>query len=90
MKTYVGVYVYVDPRFLISAQVGGEWSASPLGCFSPGERAPGTHWTGDWVSPRAGLDDVEKILDPTTTGTRIVIRTRAGIAQSVQQLGNGL
>jgi hypothetical protein len=28
--------------------------------FTPGERAPGTHWIGDWVDPRAGLDDVEK------------------------------
>jgi hypothetical protein len=25
-----------------------------------GERAPGTHWIGGWVGPRAGLDDVEK------------------------------
>jgi hypothetical protein len=22
----------------------------------PGERTPGTHWTGGWVDPRAGLD----------------------------------
>jgi hypothetical protein len=28
--------------------------------FTPGERAPGTHWIGGWVGPRAGLDDVEK------------------------------
>jgi hypothetical protein len=26
----------------------------------PGESAPGTHWVGRWVDPRAGLDDVEK------------------------------
>jgi hypothetical protein len=26
----------------------------------PGERAPGTHWIGGWVDPRADLDDVEK------------------------------
>jgi hypothetical protein len=26
----------------------------------PGERAPGTHWTGGWVDPRTGLDDVKK------------------------------
>jgi hypothetical protein len=26
----------------------------------PGERAPGTHWIGGSVDPRAGLDDVEK------------------------------
>jgi hypothetical protein len=27
----------------------------------------GTHWIGDWVIHRAGLDDMEKILDPTAT-----------------------
>jgi hypothetical protein len=27
---------------------------------SPGERAPGTHWIGGWVDPRAGLDDLER------------------------------
>jgi hypothetical protein len=26
----------------------------------PREGAPGTHWIGGWVDPRAGLDDVEK------------------------------
>jgi hypothetical protein len=30
------------------------------GRFTPGERAPRTHWIGGWVNPRAGLDDVEK------------------------------
>jgi hypothetical protein len=24
--------------------------------FTSGERTPGTHWTGGWVDPRAGLD----------------------------------
>jgi hypothetical protein len=28
--------------------------------FPRGEKAPGTHWIGDWVDPTAGLDDVEK------------------------------
>jgi hypothetical protein len=28
--------------------------------FTPGERAPGTHWIGGWVGPRTGLDVVEK------------------------------
>jgi hypothetical protein len=28
-------------------------------CFTPGERAPGTHWMG------GAPDDVENILDPT-------------------------
>jgi hypothetical protein len=48
--------------FLTLALVGGEWSASRPGCFTPG-----THWIGSWVDPRASLDDMEKILDPTRT-----------------------
>jgi hypothetical protein len=46
--------------FLTSALVTGEWSASRPGCFTARERAPGTHWIGGWVGPRAGLDGVEK------------------------------
>jgi hypothetical protein len=53
MKVYGGV-----------ALAGGEWSASRLGRFTPG-----TRWIGGWVGPRARLDDVEKILDPTGTRT---------------------
>jgi hypothetical protein len=45
----------IDPFFLTSALVGGEWSASRLCRFTPG-----THWIGSWVDPRAGLDDMEK------------------------------
>jgi hypothetical protein len=30
------------------------------GFYTPGERAPGMHWIGGWVDPRAGLDDMEK------------------------------
>jgi hypothetical protein len=55
MKAYRGVKV-----FLTSALVGGEWLASRPGRFTPGERAPGTHWIGGCVDPRAGLDDLEK------------------------------
>jgi hypothetical protein len=54
MKAYVVVDVYRS-HLLTLALVGGEWSASP-----PGEKAPGTHWIGGWVGPRAGLDDVVK------------------------------
>jgi hypothetical protein len=31
-------------------------SVTPRPRFTPGERTPGTHCTGDWVGPRAGLD----------------------------------
>jgi hypothetical protein len=54
---------------MTSELVEDEWSASLPGRFSSGERARGTHWIGGWVGPRTGLDDVEKILDPTGTRT---------------------
>jgi hypothetical protein len=59
MKTYGGVDVYTHV-FLTLALVGVEWSVSRLDRFTPGERAPCTHWIGGWVGPRAGLDDMEK------------------------------
>jgi hypothetical protein len=65
MKTFGGVHVWIH-IFLISALVG-QWLASYPGRFTPGKRAPGSHWIGDWVGPRDGLDDVEIILDPTGT-----------------------
>jgi hypothetical protein len=55
MKAYGGVHI-----FLTSALAGGEWLASRPGRFTPGERAPGTHWIGGWVDPRAGLNDMEE------------------------------
>jgi hypothetical protein len=59
MKAYGGVDVYIH-NFLTSALAGSEWSASRPGRLTPRERAPGTHWIGGWVDPRAGLDDVER------------------------------
>jgi hypothetical protein len=52
---------------MTSALDGGECSAPCHGrAFTPGERTPGTHWTGGWVGPRAVLDteDRGKILCP--------------------------
>jgi hypothetical protein len=50
--------------FLISELDGGERSASLPGLFTlPGKEpqgAPGTHWLGGWLSPKTGLDDVER------------------------------
>jgi hypothetical protein len=59
MKAY-GEWMYRSTFSLTSALVGGEWSTSLPGRFTPGERAPGTHWIGVWVDLRAGLDDLEK------------------------------
>jgi hypothetical protein len=58
MKAYGGVDVYIH-ILLISELPGGECSASRPNRFTPGERAPGIHWIGGWVDPRAGLDDIE-------------------------------
>jgi hypothetical protein len=58
MKTYGGADVQIH-IYLTSALVGDEWSASRPGHFTPGKRAPGTHWIGGSVDLRAGLDDVE-------------------------------
>ena len=41
---------------------GGEWSAAHPGRTLPRERT-GTHFTGGWVGPRAGLDE-RKISSP--------------------------
>jgi hypothetical protein len=56
---------------------GGEWSTSRPGHFTPRERAPGTHWIGGWVGPRAILDTVVKRKIPgshweSNPGTPIV------------------
>jgi hypothetical protein len=58
MNMYGGVDVQIH-IFFTSALVGGEWSVSRPGRFTPEERTPGTHWVGGWVGPRVSLD-VEK------------------------------
>jgi hypothetical protein len=62
----LGEWRYSCKNSLISAIDGGEWSASRPGRFTHRERAPGTHWIGGWVGPRATLDAVvkRKILSP--------------------------
>jgi hypothetical protein len=50
----------IAPPFLTSARDGGEFRTSRNGRFAPGDRAPGIHWVGDWVDPRAGLDAMEE------------------------------
>jgi hypothetical protein len=53
----LGGEAYSSYSFSTSTLDGGEWSALRPGCaFTPGERTPGTHCTGGWVGPRAGLD----------------------------------
>jgi hypothetical protein len=57
--------------FLTSALDGCEWSASRPGRFSPKEWAPGTHWRGEWVSPRVGLDAVKIKKNPINAPDKI-------------------
>jgi hypothetical protein len=59
MKAYGGVDVETQ-LFLTSALVGGVWSASRPGPFTPWEKAPGIHWIRGWVDLGVGLDDMEK------------------------------
>jgi hypothetical protein len=59
MTTYGGVEIQIYV-ILTSAVVGGEWSASQPGRFTPGEGTLGTHWIERLVDPRAGLDNVER------------------------------
>jgi hypothetical protein len=58
MKAYWGSGG-IDPC-IIDLDTRWSWSASRPGNFIPRERAPGTHWIGDWVGPRDGLDAVVK------------------------------
>jgi hypothetical protein len=58
---------YSSYSFITWALDGFKWSASRPGrALPPGEMTPGTHCTGGWVGPRAGLDTeaTGKILCP--------------------------
>jgi hypothetical protein len=80
-----GVDVYIQ-SFFISALIGGGWSASRLCRFTPGERAPGTHWIGGWVSPRDGLDTVERRKFLTLPGLELRPLGRPTRSQSLYRL----
>jgi hypothetical protein len=51
---------YSSTILFTSAIDEGEGSASRSGRFTCGERTSGTHWIGDWVGARAGLDAVKR------------------------------
>jgi hypothetical protein len=55
--------------FLTSAKDRGKWPASRPGGFLPGEKAPGTRWTGGLVGPRTDTDNVERKKKSCPTGT---------------------
>jgi hypothetical protein len=56
----LGEWRYSSTHSLTSALNGGEWSASRPGRFTPRETAPGAHWIGGFVGPRAVLDAMVK------------------------------
>jgi hypothetical protein len=58
MHTYGGVEVQLHT--LTTALEGCEQLASRPGHLPPREKKTGSHWTGDWVGPRAGVDVVAK------------------------------
>jgi hypothetical protein len=82
MKTYGGVDVYIHVS-LTSALVGGKWSVSFPGSFTAGEKAPGTHWIGGWVGPRAGLDAAEKRKFLTLLGLKLLSLGHPSHSQSL-------
>jgi len=45
-----------------SVSDGGEWSALCLGHFTPGDKAPGTHSIGGWVSQLGCSGEEQKSL----------------------------
>jgi hypothetical protein len=61
----MGEWRYISTQSLTSTLDGGEWSASHPSHFTPRERAPGIHWIGGWVGPRAVLDMVVKRKIPS-------------------------
>jgi hypothetical protein len=70
--------------FLTSAldRVSGQFH-SPAAL--PPEKAPGTHWIGCWVGPRASVDDVEKRKFLILPGLELLPAILAAL--SLDQLG---
>jgi hypothetical protein len=81
-ESVLGELRYSFAHSLTSALDGGEWSASRPDRFTPKERAPGTHWIGGSVGPRAVLDLVVKRKIPSP---RRESNPRTPIVQSVAQ-----
>jgi hypothetical protein len=82
----MGEWMCRSTFFLTSALAGGEWSASRPGRFTPGERAPGTHWIWGWVGPRAGLDNLEKRKFLTLPGLELWPLSRPARSQPLYRL----
>jgi len=74
-------------------EVRSQWSASPFGRLTAGKRAPGGHWIGGCVGPRADLDGLHtrKIGRPcrksSTTCQPVTIPTRGQTRRHLKILG---
>jgi hypothetical protein len=66
MKAFGGEDAYLLLIFDLGTRRGCVFRVMPRPRFAPGERTAGTHCTGCWVGPRAGLDKkvTGKILSP--------------------------
>jgi hypothetical protein len=78
----LGEWRYSSTHSLTSALDGSEWSALHPVRFTLKERAPGIHWIGAWVGPRAVLDAVVKREIPSP---RRESNPRTSIVQAVAQ-----
>jgi hypothetical protein len=56
---------YSSTHSLTSVLYGDEWSDSRPGRFTLRERAPGNHWIGGWMGPRAAPDALVKRKIPS-------------------------
>jgi hypothetical protein len=77
------VEIYIS---LTSTLVGGEWSTSRPGRFTPGEISPSAHSIGGWVGPRIGLDDMERRKILPLSGLELQPLRRPARSQSLYQL----
>jgi hypothetical protein len=69
--------------FLSSELEEDEWSALRRGRFTPGERAPSTHWIGGWVGPTASMDVVKARKIPSLTNMEAVIHWASCLVLSI-------
>jgi hypothetical protein len=70
------------PPFLILVLSGGERPASLSDRFKIGEIAPGTHWIGNWLSPKVGLGSIKNkiIFCPESKPDSSVVKPVAYLA----------
>jgi hypothetical protein len=56
----------------LSSRRGRVVSVTPRPRFTPGERTPGTHCTGGWVGPKAGMDiEVRRKISCICRGSKL-------------------